>query len=123
MKTNITDPVNAAIVASSWTTITLASGFTAVSGDTPQYCTVGGIIYFRGKIQGTFTASADNVVVSVGTITGMLATGKERQLSGSNAASSCRGQFLSNGSIHFVTGTTVGAYYDIGAFSGILVGS
>jgi hypothetical protein len=126
IQANITDLFNAIrplVAASAWTTITLASGFTAISGDTPQYCTIGGILYFRGKIQGTFTPSADNTVVATGTLSGLLATGKERQLTGSSAASSCRGQFLSNGSIHFVTSATVAAYHDIGAFSGILVGS
>lgn len=52
-----------------WTTVPLASGFTVVSGRTPQVKVIGKVAYWRGQVQGT-TSSSNPIMVAAGGVPG-----------------------------------------------------
>lgn len=117
--------VNSNSSYSGWTVITLASGYSAVTGYAPSVATVGLVAYFRGQVQktsGSFAASTDVAVAAAGALS-IVGNGKFRQLASSTADVSGRGALLSDGSIHVLTGAVVGAFYDLSGLSGILTGS
>lgn len=120
--------VNALGSAPTWNTLTLASGYQASGPLIPSYVVLGAQLFVRGKVQpvsGSFAATTDITVAAANAFPSGARPNnqQDRFVPGHSAASGARAYLGSDGSLHIVTGATVGNYYDIGEFSGIIIGS